>query len=224
MVADFGGGGMLLALGVMAALLERERSGEGQVVDAAIVDGVALQTTLLRGMTAEGTWVEERGNNLVDGAAPFYAVYEASDGGYVAVGALEPQFYVRFLEIVGLDPAALPDRHDKEAWPDLRAAIAGRIATRTRDEWAEAFAGEDACAAPVLKPSEAARHPHLAARGTFVEEGGWLQPAPAPRFSRTALGPPRPTGEQGADADEVLAGLGYTPEEMAALRRTGTIR
>jgi alpha-methylacyl-CoA racemase len=223
MVADFGGGGMLLALGVVAALLERERSGMGQVVDAAIVDGVALQTTLLRGMTAEGTWVEERGNNLIDGAAPFYAVYEASDGGYLAVGALEPQFYLRLLEILGLDPDELPDRHDKSAWPSLREAIAGRFLTRTRDEWAEAFAGEDACAAPVLAPSEASHHPQLASRNTFVEEGGWWQPAPAPRFSRTPLGPPQATAAQGADADEVLGGLGYTAEEIEALRRAGTV-
>jgi alpha-methylacyl-CoA racemase len=202
-VADFGGGGMLLAVGVLAALVERERSGRGQVVDAAMTDGAAMITGILHGLRARGLWREERGGNLLDGSAPFYATYTCADGGFVAVGAIEPQFYAQLLAELGLaeriDPAK---QHERATWPETRRAIADVFAARTRDEWADLFAGSDACVTPVLTPWEAPGHPHNAARGTFTDVAGHVQPAPAPRFSRTpaadSLLPPRTA----ASADE----------------------
>ncbi|MBG0561099.1 CaiB/BaiF CoA transferase family protein [Actinoplanes aureus] len=196
LLADFAGGGMLLAVGVLAALLERERSGRGQVVDAAMVDGSALLTTFLHGMVAGGMWPGGRGENLLDGGAPFYDTYRTSDGGYLAVGALEPQFYRALLTGLGLDSdERLPHQMDRSGWPELRRIFTERFAERTRDEWEQAFAGLDACVSPVLTPAEAPAHPHNRARGTFVEVGGVPQPAPAPRFDRTPAAvptPPRP--------------------------------
>jgi alpha-methylacyl-CoA racemase len=223
LVADFGGGGMLLAVGVLAALLERSRSGQGQVVDAAMVDGAALLTTMLHGMLAEGTWTPERGANLLDGGAPFYDVYPAADGGLVAVGAIEPQFFARLAEIIGIDPGQAGSHFDPAGWPSLRRAMADAFKTRTRDEWAALFAGEDACAAPVLTPQEAPRHPQLRDRATFVEVGGVTQPAPAPRFSRTPLPVPAPPRHPGADTGIVLAGFGFSEAEVEALRGSGTV-
>jgi alpha-methylacyl-CoA racemase len=223
LVGDFGGGGMLLALGVLAALLERERSGLGQVVDAAMVDGSALLTSFLYGLRAAGAWRDTRGVNLLDGGAPFYDTYQTADGGYVAVGALEPKFYNELLNGLGLAGAGLPPQHDRSGWPVLRERFAAVFATRTRDEWAAEFAGSDGCVAPVLSPGEAPRHPHNVARGTFADIGGLVQPAPAPRFGRTAAGSPSPPRHPGADTDAILAGLGCTPEEIAALRAAGTV-
>jgi alpha-methylacyl-CoA racemase len=223
MVGDFGGGGMLLAVGVLAALVERERSGKGQVVDAAMIDGSALQTAMVHGMLAEGVWKDERGVNLLDGGAPFYGVYETADGRHVAVGAIEPQFFARLLDMLGLDPAEVPDRLDTTRWPELRSMLASAFRARTRDEWAEVFAGEDACVAPVLSLAEAVRHPHNRAWGTFVEIGGTTQPAPAPRFSRTPLGVPDPPRHPGEDSAGVLAGLGFTSEEIERLQRSGAV-
>ena len=223
LVADFGGGGMLLAVGVLAALLERSRSGRGQVVDAAMVDGAALLTTMLHGMLAEGTWTPERGANLLDGGAPFYDVYPAADGGLVAVGAIEPQFFARLAEIIGIDPGPAGSHFDPAGWPSLRRAMADAFQTRTRDEWAALFAGEDACAAPVLTPQEAPRHPQLRERATFVEVGGVTQPAPAPRFSRTPLPVPAPPRHPGADTGIVLDGFGFSEAEVEALRGSGTV-
>ena len=223
LVGDFGGGGMLLALGVLAALLERERSGLGQVVDAAMVDGSALLTSFLYGLRASGQWQDERGVNLLDGGAPFYDTYQTADGRYVAVGALEPKFYDALLAGLGLSGAGLPAQYDRAGWPVLRERIAAVFATRARDEWAEVFAGSDACVAPVLTPAEAPAHPHNASRGTFADVGGLVQPAPAPRFGRSPasnLSPPRPPG---ADTDEVLAGLGCGPDQIAALRAAGAV-
>ncbi|WP_030441608.1 CaiB/BaiF CoA transferase family protein, partial [Actinoplanes subtropicus] len=205
LIADFAGGGMLLAVGVLAALLERERSGRGQVVDAAMVDGSALLTTFLRGMIDGGGWRGARGENVLDGGAPFYDTYETSDGGFLAVGAIEPAFYRALLTGLGLaDAPDLPGQHDRTGWPALRDRFARTFATRTRDEWAAVFAGSDACVTPVLSPAEAPAHPHNRARDTFVEVEGRPQPAPAPRFGRTPAAAPRP--ETAVTVAEVLAG------------------
>jgi crotonobetainyl-CoA:carnitine CoA-transferase CaiB-like acyl-CoA transferase len=220
LVGDFGGGGMLLVVGVLAALIERERSGLGQVVDAAMVDGSALLNSFLYGMLASGLWDEERGTNLLDGGAPFYDTYETSDGGHVAVGALEPKFYAELLAGLGLDAGELPDQLDRSGWPVLRQRFTEAFGKRTRDEWAEVFSGSDACVAPVLTPTEAPGHPHNTARGTFMT-GDAIQPAPAPRFGRTKTSTPQPPVRPGADTDAVLAGLGLPPEQIAQLRAAG---
>jgi alpha-methylacyl-CoA racemase len=178
LLGDFGGGGMLLALGVLAALLERSQSGLGQVVDVAMVDGSALLTSFIHGLRAAGAWQDERGTNLLDGGAPFYATYAAAGGGYVAVGALEPRFYAELLAGLGLTDAGLPPQHDRAGWPVLRRRFAEVFAERTRDEWAAIFAGTDACVAPALGLAEAPGHPHAAARDAFIKVGGLVQPAP----------------------------------------------
>ncbi|GAA1354685.1 CaiB/BaiF CoA transferase family protein [Saccharothrix algeriensis] len=222
-VGDFGGGGLLLATGVLAALHERERSGRGQVVDAAMVDGAALLTTFLHGMKAGGAWPGGRGANLLDGGAPFYDVYRAADGRYVSVGALEEKFYAELLGVLGLGDADVPDRRDPAQWPALRRRIADAVATRTRDEWAALAEGTDACLAPVLAPEEAPGHAHNAARGTFAQVGGLPQPAPAPRFDRTPAGTPSVPPAVGQHTDEVLAELGLAPAEVEGLRRSGVV-
>ena len=223
LIGDFGGGGMLMAVGVLAALVSVRGGGAGQVVDAAMVDGTAVLLAMLLGLHGAGQW-GPRGRNLLDGGAPFYDAYRCADGGYVAVGALEEQFYAALLDGLGLagDPD-LPDRADPASWPELRRRFTEVFATRTRDEWAGAFAGTDACVAPVLDPDEAAAHPHLAARGTYREVGGLLQPAPAPRFSATPTDVPPPAPATGADTDAVLAGLGLSPAEITTLREAGTV-
>ncbi len=223
LVGDFGGGGMLLAVGVLAALVERQRSGLGQVVDAAMVDGSALLSAFIYGLRATGAWRDERGVNLLDGGAPFYDTYATSDGRYVAVGALEPQFYAALLAGLGLSDAGLPAQMDMAGWPVLRARFAAVFAQRSRDEWADVFAGTDACVAPVLAPAEAAGHPHNAARGVFADVAGVSQPAPAPRFGRSAASKPRPPARPGTDTDEVLAGLGLDQARIAALRDSGVV-
>ena len=193
-VADFGGGGMLLAVGVLAALVERERSGRGQVVDAAMTDGAAMLTGIVHGLRARGLWREERGENLLDGSAPFYTTYACSDGRFVAVGALEPQFYAQLVGRLGLaDQVELARQNDRATWARTRRLFELAFASRPRDEWTEVFAESDACVTPVLTPWEAPGHPHNAARGTFTEVAGHIQPAPAPRFSRTpGANPPNP--------------------------------
>jgi len=192
LVGDYGGGAMLLLVGVLAALWEAQRSGRGQVVDAAMVDGAALLMSLFHGMASQGMWSEEAGVNLLDSGAPFYDVYRTSDDLYLAVACLEPQFYAEWLRIAGLADAGLPGQFDITRWGELRTAFADVVATRTRDEWAGLFEGSDACVAPVLTMSEAPGHPHLAARGTYVDVDGIVQAAPAPRFSRTFAGEPGP--------------------------------
>ncbi|QLJ04025.1 CoA transferase [Streptomyces sp. NEAU-sy36] len=204
-LGDFGGGSMFLVTGVLAALWERERSGLGQVVDAAMVDGTSSLLQLIWSMRGQGTWSDERGANLLDGGAPFYDTYLCEDGGCVAVGAIEPQFYRALLDGLGLDAAALPVQWDRAGWPRLRARLTEAFLTRPRDAWAEAFAGTDACVTPVLRFGEAPHHPHLAARATLVEVDGVRQAAPAPRFSRTAPELPSPPPEPGADTQAVLA-------------------
>jgi alpha-methylacyl-CoA racemase len=225
LTGDFGGGGMLLAVGVLAALLERGQSGQGQVVDAAMVDGSALLTAMFHGLTASGSWHGERGSNLIDGGAPYYDTYQTADGEYLAVGALEPAFYQELLAGLGLaegtDAAGLPDRNDRANWPALRERFAAVISQRTRAEWTEVFAGSDACVAPVLSLTEAAEHPHNKERDGFIEVGGLRQPAPAPRFSRTPAGTPQAPPHNGADTDAVLASLGYGAAEIMSLRDGG---
>jgi alpha-methylacyl-CoA racemase len=223
LLADFGGGGMLLALGVLAALLERERSGLGQVVDAAMVDGSALLTSFVYGLRAAGAWQDARGVNLLDGGAPFYDTYQTADGGYVAVGALEAKFYAELLAGLGLSAAELPAQQDRAGWPVLRARFTEVFLSRTRDEWAEVFARSDGCVAPVLSPAEAPGHPHNASRGTFADVGGLVQPAPAPRFGRSPASAPSAPPRPGADTDAVLAELGCSTAEIAAMRASGTV-
>jgi alpha-methylacyl-CoA racemase len=223
LVADYGGGGMLLALGVVAALYEAQRSGRGQVVDAAMVDGVAQLTALFHGGLAAGWWRPERESNLLDGAAPFYDTYFTADGESLAVGALEPKFFAVLVERLGLDPAALPPQYDRERWPELRARIAQVIAAKTRDDWAAKLEGTDSCAAGVLSLAEAPSHPHNLARASFVEVGGVVQPAPAPRFSATPPDSPSPPPAPGADTDAILGELGYPSDEIVNLRRSGTV-
>jgi alpha-methylacyl-CoA racemase len=199
LVGDFGGGSMLLVVGVLAALWEAQRSGEGQVVDAAMVDGASLLSQMFWGFLAHKIWVDEPGVNLLDGGAPFYDTYTCADGRHVAVGAIEPQFYAALLAGLGLADADLPAQHDREHWPQLKERFAAVFATRTRDEWAAAFAGTDACVTPVLAFGEVAAHPHVAARGTVVERDGIAQAAPAPRFSRT----PAETPERAREPEPV---------------------
>jgi alpha-methylacyl-CoA racemase len=187
LVGDFGGGGMLLVVGLLAALFDRNRSGSGLVVDAAMVDGSALLTTFLHGRSAAGAWGGPRGTNLLDGGAPFYDTYETADGKYVAVGAIEGRFWRHLVATLGLDPDTLPDRLDRASWPTLRYLLAEAFKLRTRDEWAVAFHDVDACVTPVLSPSEAAAHPHALSRGSFQSIDGLMQPAPAPRFGRPSV-------------------------------------
>ncbi len=204
LAADYGGGSMLLLVGVLAALVERSRSGRGQVVDAAMVDGVSLLSQALWSMRAQGLWAGERGTNLLDGGAPFYDVYACADGRYVAVGALEPPFYAALLTGLGLADEELPAQLDRAGWPLLRAAFTAAFASRARDEWAATFDGTDACVTPVLEPGEVAAHPHVAARGTVVEVDGVPRAAPAPRFSRTPAGLPGPPVPRGADVGAIV--------------------
>jgi len=205
LLGDYGGGGMLLVAGVLAALWQAQRTGAGQVVDAAIVDGATLLATQLYGLLHSGMWQDRRGANLLDGGAPFYGVYETADGRHLAVGPLEPKFFADFAARLGLDPAETPDQLDVASWPHLRTLIAARVATRTRDEWAQTFADGDACVAPVLSLGEAPTDPHLSARGVFVEMNGVRQPAPAPRFSATpAAAPSLPPPLPGEHTREVL--------------------
>ncbi|MCP2336398.1 CaiB/BaiF CoA transferase family protein [Actinomadura rupiterrae] len=208
LLGDFAGGSMYLVVGVLAALLESRTSGRGQVVDAAIVDGTTHLSTFIHGFMAGGLWQDERGVNMLDTGAPWYDVYETADGGHMAVGALEPQFYAEFLRLLGLADAGLPGQHDRDAWPELRERFAAKFKERTRDEWAEIFLPSDACVAPVLSMNEAARHPYNTARDVFVERDGHLQPAPAPRFSRTATDTDGKPAWPGGHTRSVLADLG----------------
>jgi alpha-methylacyl-CoA racemase len=208
LVGDFGGGSTYLVIGVLAALLEARLSGQGQVVDAAIVDGTASLNAMGAAFLASGTFKEERAANLLDGGAPYYDIYETSDGRHMSVGALEPQFYEAFVDLLGIRESA-PDRYDADRADDLRAVIADRFGQRTQAEWSAVFDGTDACVAPILPMSEAVDHPHIKERGVFVEKDGLVQPAPAPRFSRTEATldlPPAPA--PGAHTREVLTAWG----------------
>ena len=221
LVGDFGGGGMLLAFGIACALVEARQSGKGQVVDAAMVDGASLLAAIFSGMLAAGRWSETRGENILDGGAPWYEVYETKDGKHVSVGSIEPKFYAELLERLGLAGEVLPAQDDRAGWPALRERFTQVFKTRTRDEWDAAFQGSDACFAPVLSFSEARAHPHNVARGASVQSGRVAQPAPAPRFSRTPgaiRGAPPERGEGGRAA---LADWGCGVADLERLRSLG---
>jgi alpha-methylacyl-CoA racemase len=230
LVGDFGGGGMLMAFGIVCALLEAQRSGRGQVVDAAMVDGAATLMSMMWAFQAMGIWSEERGTNMLDTGAHFYDTYECSDGGYVSIGSIEPQFYAELVRLTGLDGAdaaggePLPHQMDKARWDEMRERLAAIFRTRTRDEWCAVMEGTDVCFAPVLTMSEALEHPHNVERGTFMEVAGIPQPAPAPRFSRTPGTVQRPPAHVGQHTDEVLSDwLGADAARIAELRNGGAI-
>jgi alpha-methylacyl-CoA racemase len=221
LVGDFGGGGMMLAFGMVCAMLEARISGAGQVVDGAMVDGSALLATMFFEMMARGMWSENRGTNALDGGAPYYDSYETSDGKWVAVGAVESQFWAAFVELLGIGGPDLPEQMDQATWPELRARIAAAIGQRTRDEWSELAAGTDTCLTPILTPLEVLDHPHNRARASFVMVGDELQPSPAPRFSRTPPADPTPPPSVGADARAVLADWGFADDEIARYEQRG---
>jgi len=221
LVADFGGGGMLLAFGVACALFEAQRSGKGQVVDAAMIDGASLLTTMIWGMQAAQRWSDERGTNVLDSGAPWYDTYETQDGRFVAIGAIEPKFYAELLERLGLTAATLPDQQDRGSWPMLREQLAATFLSRTRDEWTRVFENSDACFAPVLTFREAVDHPHARARNAHVTLGDVTQPAPAPRFSRTPGAAHAPPPERGARGREALRDWGFCREEVERLASLG---
>jgi alpha-methylacyl-CoA racemase len=218
LVGDFGGGGMLLAFGLVCAVLEARSTGVGQVVDAAMTDGAASLMAMIYGFRQSGLWTDERQANLLDGGAPFYATYRCADGKWIAVGALEPKFYARLLELLRLDDPALLQQHDPSIRQRLRQALADAFASRPRQEWMDALEGSDACVAPVLSLDEAPEHPHNAARQTFVTRDGVVQPAPAPRFSRSKPELDLPPPEPGQHTLEILAELGYAPERLEEMR------
>jgi alpha-methylacyl-CoA racemase len=223
LVGDFGGGGMLLAFGLLAGLVEARSSGKGQVVDAAMVDGAASLMTMTYALHRLGWWREDRGVNFIDTGAPFYEVYETADGKWFAVGAIEPQFYAELLRVMGLEGEDLPAQMDRDRWPEVKERFAEVFRARSRDEWTELFSGTDACGAPVLSPWEAHVHPHNAERHTFVEVAGILQPAPAPRFSRTPSRIQRPPPVVGQDTDEVLRAWGIEAGRVERLHEAGAI-
>ncbi len=223
MIGDFGGGAMFLAFGVMAAVYEARNSGKGQVVDVGMVDGAISLMTPIYGLLASGYWKDERGSNILDGAAPFYGAFETADGKHVSIGSIETKFYALLLEKLGLDDADLPDQMDRQRWPELKARFAAVIRTKTRDEWCVIMDGSDVCFAPVLSLSEAADHPHNRARGNFVEIAGIRQPAPAPRFSRTPGAISAPPVVPGEHTESALADWGVPESEIAALKASGAI-
>jgi alpha-methylacyl-CoA racemase len=222
LVGDFGGGGMLLAFGIASGLLNAQRTGQGQVVDAAMVEGASLLAAMFSGMLANKSWSEQRAANALDSGAPWYDTYETKDGKYVAIGSIETKFYADLLERLGLaKDGTLPKQHDRARWPELRARFSALFGSKTRDEWCVAFEGSDACFAPVLTFSEARAHPHNVSRGAFVEVAGVPQPAPAPRFSRTPGGVSRKPPERGEGGREALGEWGFTQSEVAKLESLG---
>ena len=223
LVGDFGGGGMYLAFGMVCALLEVRTSGQGQVVDAAMVDGAASLMTFMSGIRVSGMWKDERGTNMLDTGAHFYDVYETSDGRHISLGPIEPQFYAELRELLGLDGSEWDAQYDRARWPELKQKLAAVVAQRTRDEWCELLEGTDTCFAPVLSPSEAPEHPHNRERGTFTEVAGVVQPGPAPRFSRTPGSIRRPPPHAGQHTDEILSDAGLDAEAIAALRASGAV-
>src|SRR5688500_11206927 len=214
---------MFLAFGMVCGLLNAQRGGEGQVVDAAMVDGAATLMTTFHAMSAMGNWNEGRGTNLLDTGAHFYDVYETADGKYVSIGSIEPQFYAELLRLTGLEGEELPWQHDRTQWPALKERVAEIFKAKTRDEWCELMEGTDVCFAPVLSLGEAPQHPHNVHRGTFVELDGVVQPAPAPRFSATPVSVQRPPSHAGQHTDEVLTEWGLDADQVTKLREAGAI-
>ena len=223
LIGDFGGGAMYLAFGILCALFEARNSGRGQVVDAAMIDGSTSLMAMIYGAFAAGYWKDERGSNRLDSGAPWYEVYETADGKWVAVGSTEHTFYVNTLKVLGLDPADFGDQHDRAGWPKMKDALRRAFKARTRDAWAAAFDGTETCFSPVLSLAEAPLHPHQRARGNFVEVAGVVQPAPAPRFSRSRGAVSRPPPEVGEHTDEVLREWGFADAEIALMRQAGGI-
>jgi alpha-methylacyl-CoA racemase len=223
LVGDFGGGGMLLAYGIVCGLLEAQRSGKGQVVDSAMVDGAATLMSMFFSFAAQGGFTDERGTNLLDGGAHFYDTYETADGKYVCIGSIEPQFYALLVEKAGFDPDTFAPQMDSARWPDLKEKLAEVFRTKTRDQWCEIMEGSDVCFAPVLSIFEAPDHPHNRARGTFVDVDGITQPAPAPRFSRTAPEIRGAAPAAGADSEDVLRGFGFSDAEIEELTKDGSV-
>ncbi|MGE8150244.1 CaiB/BaiF CoA transferase family protein [Pseudomonas vancouverensis] len=221
LVGDYGGGGMLLALGVLAALVNVQRGGAGQVVDAAMTEGAAQLGSVIWGLLAGGHWQEQRGSNLLDGGAPWYDTYETLDGRYMAIGPIESRFYGQMLEVLGLCDADLPKQHDRSGWPRLREAFTTAFRSRTRAQWVEAFDGSDACVAPVLELAEASQHPHSVARGSFIEVDGVVQPVPAPRFLGTPSAQPKPAPERGGQGADALRDWGFDSAAIERLRELG---
>lgn len=223
LIGDYGGGGVYLAFGIVCGLLEASKSGKGQVVDAAMIDGAASLMTMFYGLRARGTWTDKRGENLLDSGAHFYDVYETSDGLYLSVGAIEGKFYAELLRLTDLKGKNLPGQMDRAKWPEMREILRAVFKKKTRDEWCAILEGTDACFAPVLSMEEAPGHPHNRARGTFVEIDGVIQPGPAPRFSRTKAkiqGPPARSGEH---TDEVLENWGFSLEEIRKLKNAKVV-
>lgn len=223
LVGDFGGGALYLALGVVCGLLESRQSGEGQVVDAAMVDGTASLMTALYGLRAAGYWTDTRGTNHLDSGAPWYNVYQTRDGRWLSIGANEPRFWRNTLRLLGIAEEEIPDRHDRRVWPGVRERFAAAFRARTRDEWCRLAEGKELCLAPVLSMAEAPQNTHLRARGTFVEIGGIVQPAPAPRFSRTPGAVQHGAAPPGGDTDAAMSDWGFSAEEIADLRAMGAI-
>jgi alpha-methylacyl-CoA racemase len=217
LLGDFGGGGLLMVMGILAALHERTNSGQGQIVDAAMVDGASLLMSMMHGLHAQQLWNDERATNMFDGSAAYYDCYETADGKFMSVGAAEPQFFAELLERLGLAEEDLPFHLDRAGWPRLKARLAEVFATKTRAQWGEIFFDSDACVFPVLSPWEAHEHPANAARSSFVEVDGLVQPAPAPRFSRSAAAAPVPIDNGGRDLEATLASWGIERDEAAKL-------
>jgi alpha-methylacyl-CoA racemase len=223
LVGDYGGGALYLAFGLMAALFERQRSGAGQVVDAAMVDGAASLASVFYGLAAGGQWSDERGSNLLDGGAPFYDTYETADGRHISLAALEPKFFAALAQALGLEPRFVQRQHDRRVWPAMRQAIADAVRQRTRDAWCALLEGSEACFAPVLSFEEAPSHPHARAREAFVTVDGVVQPAPAPRFDRTPAAAPRRAPHLGEHSREVLREAGFSDGDVDALINAGTV-
>jgi len=223
LVGDFGGGALYLALGVVAGLLEAQKSGKGQVVDAAMVDGAASLMTAIYGMHGSGFWNNERGDNILDTGAHYYEVYETKDNKYVASGSIEAKFYAELLRLSGLQGEELPHQQDRKSWPKMKERLKTLFRTKTRDEWCKIMEGSDICFAPVLSMDEAPKHPHNKHRGTFIEDGGVTQPGPAPRFSRTPSKIQRPPARPGEHTEEALRDWGFANADLETLRKSGAI-
>lgn len=223
LVGDFGGGALYHAFGVVCALLEARKSGEGQVVDTAMTDGASSLMTSIYGMYAAGRWTDDRGSNILDSGAPWYGVYECKCGNHISIGSIEEKFYALLLKLLGLEGENLPAQHDRTGWPILKEKFTAKFLTKTREEWCEVMEGSDVCFAPVLTMTEAPKHPHNRARGTFVEVEGVMQPAPAPRFSRTPGEVKRGPATPGQHTDEVLADWGFAADDISKLKAAAAV-